>query len=421
MSMNAPLTASTGPASTSGARYARARRRSLRAADPREMAERRRGVGNDRRAAWSKRAVLLHRGDSRRCRFADSRPSGGAACRASPAEPRVGVQDEHVRPRLSAGCRCSLPREADVLARAQSARRRGTRVARISTVPSREALSTTVIRSPPAGACSRSDWRHSRSIGPQRYETITTCSTAFHGSGPTRGSAPRGLAHRRALLERLPPVAVRARTTRPSRGGRPRRRSPAPSRARCGASRSRAGSGGRGRAGRGRSSSATRGLPVSSSTRSAISSIDFSTPEPTLYVSPTRPRSSTSSIALQWSSTWSHSRRFCVDAYSGSSLVVQRVRREERDDLLRELPRPVVVRAVRDRDRQLERLVVRAHGVVGAGLRRVVRRARPVRRLLGERLVGVERQIAVDLARRDVVEALHAGALRRLAAASACR
>ena len=47
--------------------------------------------------------------------------------------------------------------------------------------------------------------------------------------------------------------------------------------------------------------------------------------------------------------------------------------------------RPVVVRAVRDRDRQPVRLVVRAHGVVGAGLRGVVRRARPVRRLLGER------------------------------------
>ena len=46
--------------------------------------------------------------------------------------------------------------------------------------------------------------------------------------------------------------------------------------------------------------------------------------------------------------------------------------------------------------------------MVGAGLRRVVRRARLVRRVLGERLVGVERQVAVDLAGRDVVEALDA-------------
>ena len=90
-------------------------------------------------------------------------------------------------------------------------------------------------------------------------------------------------------------------------------------------------------------------------------------------------------------------------------LVVERARREQRHDLLGELVRAVVVRAVRDRDRQPERLVVRAHDVVAAGLRRVVRRPRPVGRLLGEHLVRVEREIAVDLARRDVVEALDAG------------
>src|SRR6266403_96677 len=51
--------------------------------------------------------------------------------------------------------------------------------------------------------------------------------------------------------------------------------------------------------------------------------------------------------------------------------LVERVRDEERNDLLGELDRPVVVRAVRDRDREAVRLVVRAHGVVGARLRRV--------------------------------------------------
>jgi hypothetical protein len=43
--------------------------------------------------------------------------------------------------------------------------------------------------------------------------------------------------------------------------------------------------------------------------------------------------------------------------------------------------------------------------VVAAGLRRVVRRAGRVRRRLVERIRVVEREVAVDLARRDVVEA----------------
>ena len=89
-------------------------------------------------------------------------------------------------------------------------------------------------------------------------------------------------------------------------------------------------------------------------------------------------------------------------------LVVERARREVRDDLLGELVRAVVVRAVRDRDGQTIRLVVRAHGMVGPRLRRVVRRARVVGRGLGERAGVVEREVAVDLARRHVVEAHHA-------------
>ena len=45
--------------------------------------------------------------------------------------------------------------------------------------------------------------------------------------------------------------------------------------------------------------------------------------------------------------------------------------------------------------------------MVRGGLRGVVRRPRPVRRLLGEGVFRVERQVAVDLAGRDVVEARH--------------
>src|SRR2546425_11867514 len=42
--------------------------------------------------------------------------------------------------------------------------------------------------------------------------------------------------------------------------------------------------------------------------------------------------------------------------------------------------------------------------MIASRLRRVVRSARPVRRLLGERFVGVEGQVAVDLASRHVME-----------------
>ena len=52
--------------------------------------------------------------------------------------------------------------------------------------------------------------------------------------------------------------------------------------------------------------------------------------------------------------------------------------------------------------------------MIRARLRRVVRRPRAVRRLLREDLVRVERQVAVDLARGHVVEALHSRSARRL-------
>ena len=88
-------------------------------------------------------------------------------------------------------------------------------------------------------------------------------------------------------------------------------------------------------------------------------------------------------------------------------LVVECVRCEQRDHLLGKLVRPVVVRAVRDRRRHVERLVVRADVVIRGGLRRVVGRARPVRRRFAERFVAVEGKVAVDLAGGDVVEARH--------------
>src|SRR3972149_156157 len=52
----------------------------------------------------------------------------------------------------------------------------------------------------------------------------------------------------------------------------------------------------------------------------------------------------------------------------------------ERDPLLGELVVAVVIRAVRDRHRQPVRLEVGADGVIGSGLRRVVRGPRPGRR-----------------------------------------
>ena len=78
----------------------------------------------------------------------------------------------------------------------------------------------------------------------------------------------------------------------------------------------------------------------------------------------------------------------------------------ERDELFRKLIRPVVIRAARDRDRQAVGASVRAHEQVGRSLGAAVGRARVQRRLLGEQqLRPVERQVAVDLVGRDLMEA----------------
>ena len=119
-------------------------------------------------------------------------------------------------------------------------------------------------------------------------------------------------------------------------------------------------------------------------------------------------------MARQWSSTCSHSRRLARRRVEGQGLVVEGERGEERDDLLRELVGTVVVAAVGDGDGETVGLVVRAHGVVRARLGRVVGRARPVGRVLGEPLVAVEREVAVHLARRHVMEAGRADEAGRL-------
>ena len=78
----------------------------------------------------------------------------------------------------------------------------------------------------------------------------------------------------------------------------------------------------------------------------------------------------------------------------------------ERDELFRKLIRPVVIRAARDRDRQAVGASVCAHEQVGRRLGAAVGRARVQRRLLGEQQVRpVERQVAVDLVGRDLMEA----------------
>ena len=92
-------------------------------------------------------------------------------------------------------------------------------------------------------------------------------------------------------------------------------------------------------------------------------------------------------------------------------LARQRVEDHQRDQLLRELARAVVVRAVRRQRRQAVGVVPRADEMVGRGLRGRVRAVRRVRRRLAERrIVGPKR--AVDLVGRDVEEA---EALARLA------
>ena len=90
-------------------------------------------------------------------------------------------------------------------------------------------------------------------------------------------------------------------------------------------------------------------------------------------------------------------------------LVGQRVDDHQRDKLLREVVRAVIVRAARDRHRNLVGAVVGHDEQVSAGLRSRIRARRlEVRLLREEEIRAVERQVAVDLVRRDLMVAVDA-------------
>ena len=90
-------------------------------------------------------------------------------------------------------------------------------------------------------------------------------------------------------------------------------------------------------------------------------------------------------------------------------LVGQRVDDHQRDELLREVIRAVVVRAARDRRRDLVGAVIRHDQEVRTGFRSRIRARRLEVRLLREEQVRtVERQVAVDLIRRDLMVAVDA-------------
>ena len=90
-------------------------------------------------------------------------------------------------------------------------------------------------------------------------------------------------------------------------------------------------------------------------------------------------------------------------------LVGQRVDDHQRDELLREVVRAVVVRAARDRRRDLVGAMVSHDKQVRTGLRSRIRARRLEVRLLREEQVrAVERQVAVDLVRRDLMVAVDA-------------
>ena len=90
-------------------------------------------------------------------------------------------------------------------------------------------------------------------------------------------------------------------------------------------------------------------------------------------------------------------------------LVGQRVDDHQRDELLREVIRAVVVRAARDRRRNLVGAMIRHDQEVRTGFRSRIRARRLEVRLLREEQVRtVERQVAVDLIRRDLMVAVDA-------------
>ena len=90
-------------------------------------------------------------------------------------------------------------------------------------------------------------------------------------------------------------------------------------------------------------------------------------------------------------------------------LIGQRVDDHQRDELLREVVRAVVVRAARDRRRDLVGAMVGHDEQVSTGLRSRIRARRlEVRLFREEEIRAVERQVAIDLVRRDLMVAVDA-------------
>ena len=85
------------------------------------------------------------------------------------------------------------------------------------------------------------------------------------------------------------------------------------------------------------------------------------------------------------------------------TLTVQDVRDLTRDELLHMLEGTVVVRAVRDRGMDAVRARPRAHQHVRGGLRRRIRRARMVRRMLREPRRIIQREVPVHLVRAHMM------------------
>ena len=101
-------------------------------------------------------------------------------------------------------------------------------------------------------------------------------------------------------------------------------------------------------------------------------------------------------------------------AVDGQGLALADVVDEEGDELLGELVRTVVIRAVRHDRWQAVGIVVDTDEVVAGGLAGGVGAVRSVLRLLGEE-APIDLQCAIDLVGGDVVEALPLKALGRSA------
>ena len=90
-------------------------------------------------------------------------------------------------------------------------------------------------------------------------------------------------------------------------------------------------------------------------------------------------------------------------------LIRECIRDHERDQLLGELIRPIVIAAAGNRHRQSIRPVIRPHKKIRTCLRAAVRRARMERRLLREKEIwAIQRQIPIHLIRRHLMIPLNA-------------